>query len=89
MLTLQQDQTTEALTALHSFITLTQNPADFNAIYDIDAVFRQTPLSTLSIDYLKTQPGMTEIICDRYLAPVPDPTVYTQVHPERFSIQER
>lgn len=60
------------MTALNSFIALTKNPADFTAIYDIDAVLRQTHLATISLDYLKTQPGMAEVIQERYLAPVPD-----------------
>lgn len=72
MLTLQPNPTTAKLKALDSFITLTQNPADFTAIYDIDAVLRQTPLTSMSVNHLKAQPGMAEMIRDRYLAPVPD-----------------
>jgi ubiquinone biosynthesis protein COQ4 len=72
MLTRPLEQNTEKLTAVNSFITLTQNPTDFTAIYDIDAVLRQTPLTSMSIDHLKTQSGMVEMIHDRYLASVPD-----------------
>lgn len=72
MLTLPQDQATQQFTVLNSFLKLTKNPVDFTAIYDIDAVFRQTPFSALSIDYLKAQPGMAEMIREHYLAPIPD-----------------
>jgi ubiquinone biosynthesis protein COQ4 len=72
MLTLETSQTSNLFGALDAFVTLTQNPTDFTAIYDIDAVLRQTPLATISIEYLKTQPGMVEIMRDRYLSPTPD-----------------
>jgi ubiquinone biosynthesis protein Coq4 len=77
MVLLQHENTDNQATAnqmigVNSFIALTKNPADFTALYDIDAVLRQTPLATISLDYLKTQSGMAEIIQERYLAPVPD-----------------
>jgi ubiquinone biosynthesis protein COQ4 len=72
MLTAQLEQTADTQTAVNSFLTLTQDPANFTAIYDMDAVLRQTPLASLSIDHLKSQTGMPEMIRDRYLAPVPD-----------------
>jgi ubiquinone biosynthesis protein COQ4 len=72
MLTLESTTTSDHLSALNAFLTLTQSPADFNAIYDLDAVLRQTPLAGVSTEYLKTQPGMAEMIRDRYLGPAPD-----------------
>jgi ubiquinone biosynthesis protein COQ4 len=72
MLTLESPTTSDHLSALNAFITLSRSPADFTAIYDLDAVLRQTPLADLSVAYLKTQPGMAEMIRDRYLGPVPD-----------------
>ena len=62
----------EQLKALNAFVTLTQNPATFDAIYDLDEVLRKTNLSTISIDYLKAQPEMAPIMQERYLAPVPN-----------------
>lgn len=72
MLTLEANSMINPIAALNNFVALTQNPADFAAIYDIDAMLRQTPLAALSVEYLKTQPGMVEIIRDRYLSPTPD-----------------
>jgi ubiquinone biosynthesis protein COQ4 len=66
------DGKNDSAAALNSFNTLTHDPTDFTAIYDIDAVLRQTPLTTMSINHLKTQSGMAEMIRDRYLAPIPD-----------------
>lgn len=63
---------TDHLKMLNSFITLTQNPATFDAIYDLDEVLRKTHLSRISIDYLKAQPEMAAILEERYLGPVPD-----------------
>ena len=62
----------EQLKALNAFVKLTQNPATIDAIYDLDEVLRKTNLSTISIDYLKTQPEMAAIMKERYLAPVPN-----------------
>jgi ubiquinone biosynthesis protein COQ4 len=73
MLTLESTEPLEAqLLALNAFTRLTVNPVDFAAIYDIDAVLRQTPLAQMSAEYLKAQPGMADLIRDRYLGPVPD-----------------
>ncbi len=62
----------DQLKAVQSFSTLTTNPATFEAIYDLDEILRATDLSTISIEYLKTQPGVAAIIEERYLAPVPN-----------------
>jgi hypothetical protein len=55
----------DQLKALRAFITLSQQPANFDAIYDLDEVLRTTHLSQISIDYLKTQPGVAELIQER------------------------
>jgi ubiquinone biosynthesis protein COQ4 len=64
----------ERLKAIDSFVALTRNPATFDAIYDLDEILRQENLSTISIEYLKSQPGVAAIIQERYLAPVPNLT---------------
>jgi ubiquinone biosynthesis protein COQ4 len=72
MLNLESTTASEQLSALNAFVTLTRHPADFTAIYDLDAVLRQTSLADLSMEHLKTQPGMADMIRDRYLGPIPD-----------------
>jgi len=72
MILLQHKITTNQMIGSNSFLALTKNPADFTAIYDMDAVLRQTHLATISTDYLKTQPGMTKIMQERYLASIPN-----------------
>ncbi|HIK04217.1 MAG TPA: hypothetical protein IGS40_05815 [Trichormus sp. M33_DOE_039] len=62
----------EQIKALNSFYTLTQEPATFTAIYDLDAILAKTELSRISVEYLKSQPEVAEIIQERYLAPVPE-----------------
>src|SRR5690242_1389204 len=63
---------TEQIKALNSFCALTQGSAIFEAIYDLDAILAKTELSKVSVEYLKSQPEVAEIIQERYLAPVPD-----------------
>jgi ubiquinone biosynthesis protein Coq4 len=72
MLIMQPEVSDDRVTAINSFIKLTRDPANFTAIYDLDGVLRQTHLATISLEYLKSQPGMNEIIRDRYLALIPD-----------------
>ncbi len=64
----------DQLKTIQSFSTLTRKPATFEAIYDLDEILRSTDLSTISVEYLKTQPGVAAIIEERYLAPVPNLT---------------
>jgi ubiquinone biosynthesis protein COQ4 len=64
----------DQLKAIQSFSTLTKAPATFEAIYDLDQILKETDLSTISIEYLKTQPGVAAIIEERYLAPIPNLT---------------
>jgi ubiquinone biosynthesis protein COQ4 len=88
MLTLESSATSEdQLLALNAFIRLTVNPADFTAIYDIDAALRQTPLAQISAEHLKTQPSMAKMICDRYLGPVPDLDKLLDFPPESLGHQ--
>ncbi len=73
MLTFHVSETgeTSKQQALESFIALTHNPAHFPAVYDMDAALRQTNLADISVEYLKSQPPMMDLIRDRYLVPSP------------------
>ena len=62
----------EQLKAFNRLIGLTQEPANFEAIYDLDELLQKTRLSQISLDYLKSQPEVAALIQERYLAPVPD-----------------
>jgi ubiquinone biosynthesis protein Coq4 len=62
----------DRLKAFNAFLRLTDNPATFTAIYDLDEVLRETDLSMISIDHIKAQPGMATIMAERYLGPVPN-----------------
>lgn len=58
--------------AMHGFLRMTQNPATFEAIYDLDEVLRTTQLSEISMHHLRAQPEMLALMAERYLAPVPN-----------------
>ena len=72
MLTPEKLSPANQLKAIQSFVKLTQNPANFEAIYDLDDLLRHTDLSQVSIAYLNSQPEVAAIIQERYLAPVPN-----------------
>ncbi len=72
MLIQQELSLNEHLKVLSSFITLTRNPANFEAIYDLDEILRKTDLGIISLNYLKSYPEVGAIIQERYLAPVPN-----------------
>ncbi|MGI0492940.1 Coq4 family protein [Alkalinema pantanalense CENA528] len=61
-----------ATKALGAFLQLIQNPAEFSAIYDLDEVLRQQPISEIACAYLKAQPPMAALIETRYLPAPPD-----------------
>lgn len=72
MLTQLHLSLTDQLRALRCFLTLTQNPATFEAIYDLDEILRRTDLSAIAMQHLHSQPEVAMLMAERYLAPVPD-----------------
>lgn len=62
----------DQLKSIQAFSKLTENPASFEAIYDLDEVLRKIDLSAFSITHLKSQPEVAAIIAERYLAPMPN-----------------
>jgi ubiquinone biosynthesis protein COQ4 len=82
MLTQDKISLEEQINALSCFITLTKNPATFEAIYDLDKILKKTDLSTISIEYLKSQPEVAAIIDERYLAPAPNLDRLLTYHPD-------
>ncbi|MBW4522941.1 MAG: hypothetical protein KME16_25155 [Scytolyngbya sp. HA4215-MV1] len=72
MLIYSEPSLLEQLKAVNRIIRLTQEPANFEAIYDLDELLQKNNLSQISIDYLRSQPEVATIMQERYLAPVPD-----------------
>ncbi|MCF4965859.1 Coq4 family protein [Nostoc sp. CMAA1605] len=85
--TQQEIPLAEQIQALQSFCIMTQNPATFSAIYDLDAILAKTELSTISVEYLKSQPEVAAIIQERYLAPVPDVAKLLTYSPDSLGYQ--
>jgi ubiquinone biosynthesis protein Coq4 len=72
MVVLQATPPNQAAQALESFITLVQEPDNLEAIYDIAEMLNHTDLGYLAREYLTAQPGVAEIIRERYLTGTPD-----------------
>jgi ubiquinone biosynthesis protein COQ4 len=62
----------QQLKASKAFMQLVSNPTIFEAIYDLDEVLRETELSMIACNYTTAQPGVAEIVQERYLPAVPD-----------------
>lgn len=87
MLTQQKISLAEQIKALNCFLTLTQQPVNFEAIYDLDEILRKTKLGTISIEYLQSQPEVAAIIQERYLPPVPNLDRLLTYPPESLGYQ--
>lgn len=62
----------EFLTTLKGAITLIRNPGRADATPDIEDGVVNIKATKLAVEYVKTKPGVAEIIAERYVAPSPD-----------------
>lgn len=62
----------DSLSTLRGTLSLFANPSNTLSVYDIEDGLRHQKATTLSIQYLMEQPGIPEIVAERYLAPPPD-----------------
>jgi ubiquinone biosynthesis protein Coq4 len=57
---------------LKGFVSIIINPGNTDSVFDIIEGMRNTEASHLALEYLKSLPGVDQIIQERYLAPTPD-----------------
>ncbi|WP_413159963.1 Coq4 family protein [Capilliphycus salinus ALCB114379] len=57
---------------LKGFVSIIINPGNTDSVFDISQGIRNTEASNLALEYLKSQPGVSEILEERYLPPTPD-----------------
>lgn len=62
----------DSFMTLKGTVSLFSNPTNTQSVYDIEDGLRHDKSTFLSIEYIKSQPGVMDIVCDRYLAPVPN-----------------
>lgn len=62
----------DTLSTLKGTVSLLANPSNTLSVYDIEDGLRNDKATQLSIDFIQAQPGMDDLIQDRYLAPSPD-----------------
>ncbi len=60
------------LKTLKGFVSIIINPSNTDSVFDIVEGMRDTEASQLALNYIKSQPGVAEIISERYLPPTPD-----------------
>lgn len=68
----------DLLTTLKGAVTLVLDPSRADATPDIEDGMINLKATQLAIDYVKTLPGVAEIIAEQYLAPPPDLAVLAQ-----------
>ncbi|HEY9848140.1 MAG TPA: Coq4 family protein [Leptolyngbyaceae cyanobacterium] len=60
------------LTTLKGVVCLLKDPGQTDSVYDIEEGLINTKANHLAVEYVKSQPGVAEIIQERYIAPPPD-----------------
>lgn len=62
----------EFLKAVKGFVSIVRDPSHTESVFDIVDGMRHTEASKLAIEYIKSKPGVAQIIDERYLAPTPN-----------------
>jgi ubiquinone biosynthesis protein COQ4 len=62
----------EFLTAFKGLITLVKDPSKTESVFDIVEAMRNTEASQLAVEYIKSKPGVSQIVQERYLTTTPD-----------------
>jgi len=69
----------DLLNTLKGAVTLALDPSRADATPDIEDGMIRLKAMQIAIDYVKAQPGIAEIVQDRYLAPPPDMAALAQL----------
>ena len=62
----------EYVNGLIAFIDFARDVTKTDSIFDISEAFRHTYSNKLAIEYMKSLPGVQQLVEERYLAPTPD-----------------
>ena len=62
----------DGLMTLKGTVSLFANPTNTTSVYDIEDGLRHEKSTQLSIEYIKSQPGVMALVNARYLAPTPN-----------------
>ncbi|MEH2137624.1 hypothetical protein [Nostoc sp.] len=68
-------------TILKSMVCLFREPTNLDYVYNLEDELRYTQASLLAVEWLKTQPQVSLLIKERYIAPSPNIEVLLQ-YPE-------
>ncbi|WP_247218582.1 Coq4 family protein [Synechococcus sp. C9] len=60
------------ISALKGVVSLLEDPAHTQSVYDIEDGLRDTQATRLSVEFVQSLPGVAELIRDRYLPPKVD-----------------
>lgn len=62
----------EFLTAFKGLVTLVKDPSKTDSVFDIVEAMRNTDASKLAVEYIKSKPGVSQIVEERYLTTTPN-----------------
>ncbi|HAX79325.1 MAG TPA: hypothetical protein DCY88_26750 [Cyanobacteria bacterium UBA11372] len=62
----------ELLTAFKGLISLVKNPGNTDSVFDIVEGMQNSDASKLALEYIKSKPGVSQIVEERYLTPTPN-----------------
>lgn len=60
------------LKTLKGFASFIKDPDNTDTIFDISEGLRKTEANQLAVEYIRSQPGVAEVLAERYLPPTPD-----------------
>jgi ubiquinone biosynthesis protein COQ4 len=69
---LNREIPTEYVTGLAAFVDLSRDVTKTDSVFDISEAFRHTESNKLAIEYMKSQPGVMQLVKERYVAQTPD-----------------
>ncbi|NJR40171.1 MAG: hypothetical protein HC781_16785 [Leptolyngbyaceae cyanobacterium CSU_1_4] len=72
----------DVLSTLKGAMTLIRDPEKTDSVYDIEDGLQHIEATRLAVEFAKTQPGVTPLFSERYLAPPPDIAALLQLPPE-------
>lgn len=59
-------------TIFKGIVSLFREPGNLDYVYDIEDGLRNTKATLVAMEFMKSQPGVAQLIQERYLAPTPD-----------------
>lgn len=72
----------EFLKTLKGFISIVRDPSQTDSVFDLVEGMRNTEVSRMAVEYIKSKPETAQLIEERYIPPTPDLDALLQYPPD-------